>query len=248
MPERTHDENHFILCLFALAKELESAGVMDREIRLTVATGLPIAAYSIRRDSYANYFMKHPEFSFQYKDKIYRCYMDKAHVYIQGLSALLLCDFDYSSAHRAILLDIGGYTVDVAELQYGKLNTDFIRSYHMGIIPFTNEVLAKISRTFGEEYKESDVLEMLKRPQLPGVPQTIINFVQQAAKEHAFSILEVLREEHVNLSSALLVLAGGGAQLLRPYFNQFDSLIRCGYIKDPCANAKGYGILAGKEQ
>ena len=247
MPERTHDVNHFVLALFALAKELKIAGNMQRELNLTIATGLPIAAYSIRSEAYADYFMKHTEFSFCYEDQEYHCHMERALIYIQGLSALLLCDFDYSSAHRAILVDIGGYTVDAAEMHYGRLNTDFIRSYNMGIISFTNEVLAKINRSFGEEYREQDVLEMLKRPQLPGVPQEIISFVHQEANEYAVSILEVLREEHVNLNSTLLVFAGGGAQLLHPFLTAADPTMHCGYIKDPCANAKGYGILARKE-
>lgn len=247
MPERTHDENHFILALFALAKELKRAGNTPREVNLTIATGLPIAAYSIRSETYADYFMKHSDFSFSYEDQQYQCHIEKTLVYIQGLSALLLCDFDYSSAHRAILVDIGGYTVDAAEMHYGKLNTDFVRSYNMGIITFTNEVLAKINRTFGEEYREQDILEMLKSPRLPGVPQKIINFVHQEASGYATSILEVLREEHVNLNSTLLVFAGGGAQLLQTFLSAAEPAMRCCYIKDPCANAKGYGILARKE-
>lgn len=51
-----------------------------------------------------------------------------------------------------------------------------------------------------------------------------------------------LRERGLDLKAGCVVFIGG-ALLLRKYLEQSGKIGRCIFVKDICANAKGYGML-----
>ncbi len=56
-------------------------------------------------------------------------------------------------------------------------------------------------------------------------------------------ILGTLRECGLDLKTRCVVFIGGGAKLLRRYFEESGRIGNSIFIEDICANAKGYGLL-----
>ena len=58
MRDKTQDERYFVLTLFAIAKELESAGRLSAFETIDLAVGLPPEHYGILKNKFAQYFKR----------------------------------------------------------------------------------------------------------------------------------------------------------------------------------------------
>jgi len=64
MMDKTADERFFVLTLFAIAKELESAGRYMPVENIDLAVGLPPEHYGVLKERFANYFKRESEVRF----------------------------------------------------------------------------------------------------------------------------------------------------------------------------------------
>ena len=66
--------------------------------------------------------------------------------------------------------------------------------------------------------------------------------MQKAAAEYSATILSKLREYEYNPEIMLLTVMGGGACILKHFWDGNNNRVR--YLEDICAAAKGYELLA----
>ena len=66
--------------------------------------------------------------------------------------------------------------------------------------------------------------------------------MRKAAEEYSDTILAKLREYEFNPEIMRLTVMGGGACILKHFWNGSNDRVR--YIEDICATAKGYELLA----
>ncbi len=113
MRDKTQDDRFFILSLFAIAKELENRGKYEPMEKMQLAVGLPPEHYSLLREHFADYFNR-GLVEFMYGGKPYRIFIDQVMVFPQAYAAVIPRSSLIVKTVRVFVIDIGGYTTDVA--------------------------------------------------------------------------------------------------------------------------------------
>ena len=105
------------------------------------------------------------------------------------------------------------------------------------IIRMSNELLAVSG--FAMPY---DVCEDFLRRGNAELAEKYTSVMRKAAEKYSDTLLAKLREYEFNPEIMRLTVMGGGACILKHFWN--DDGCRVQYIEDICATAKGYELLA----
>jgi hypothetical protein len=144
----------------------------------------------------------------------------------------------------AILLDIGGGTVDPIVLEEGIPKPDYHISLSEGIITVYNEISADIKARSGRDVSESVISHVLGgKP--ARVNEADARFIRERIQRYADNLLMKLTEQKLPFGSSYVLLMGGGSRIIREcwegYRQQFGKL---DFIGDIRANAAGYEEMA----
>lgn len=242
MRDKTKDERYFILSLFAIAKELENAGMYSPVMNIDLAVGLPPEHFGVLKGKFAGYFRRDNAIRFKYNEKPYCIFIRNVMVFPQAYAAVVEKGNQIIKTSRVFVIDIGGYTTDVLLLRNGKPDLQFCRSLESGIITMNNEIIRKLNTLHDIKLDDEHISDVLS-----GKPTILADDVQTSikaeTKKHTQMILDQLREIDVDLRSIPAIFIGGGSILLRPYIEKSASVGQADFIESPCANAKGYYLL-----
>ena len=144
----------------------------------------------------------------------------------------------------AILLDIGGGTVDPIVLEYGAPQPDFHASFSEGIITAYNEISAEIKAKTGRGVSESVICNVLR-----GMPARVdeadARFMRECVSRYAGNLLMKLTEQKLPFNNSYLLLMGGGSKVVKDSWQDSRHLFgKLDYIGDIRANAAGYEEMA----
>ena len=128
MRDKTRDDRYFILSLFAIAKELSSAGANTAFEQIDLAVGLPPEHYGMLRERFAQYFRRFGTVNFAYNNRPMSIVIRNVFVYPQAYAAVVPQSGQLLKTLRMFIVDIGGYTTDVLLLRNGKPDLQFCRS------------------------------------------------------------------------------------------------------------------------
>ena len=235
--DKSQDEDYYILTVAALAKELEFRHIAECEAVLAV--GLPIQWISTQKDSFRNYLMRNELIEFRYHGQDYLVRIDDVQVFPQGFAGVVQRLGDFKGLN--VLADIGNGTMNTMLIKDGKPMVNRCYTDKLGveqcIIRMSNEVLAVSG--FSLPY---DSFEDFLRRGNADLPERYTTVMRKAAEEYAASILAKLREYEFNPEIMRLTVTGGGACILKHFWDGSDGRVR--YIEDICATAKGYELLA----
>lgn len=245
MRDKTQDDRYFILTLFAIAKELESAGQYQPMERIQLAVGLPPEHYGVLRDRFAQYFKRTGVIRFTYRDKTYNIFIDRVMVFPQAYAAVIPRSGTIVHTLRIFVVDIGGYTTDVLLLKNGKPDLQFCRSLEMGIITMNNEIIRKVGALHDMRIEDEHIHAVLSGKETI-LPDDVKKTIREATRLHAKDILNQLRELQVDLRSNPAIFIGGGSILLRLFLETSSLVAKASFVDSPNANALGYDILGRK--
>ena len=85
MRDKTRDDRYFILSLFAIAKELSSAGTNTAFEQIDLAVGLPPEHYGMLRERFAQYFRRFGTVNFAYNNRPMSIVIRNVFVYPQAI-------------------------------------------------------------------------------------------------------------------------------------------------------------------
>lgn len=242
MRDKTTDERFMILTLFAVFQELEtSQGKINPKEEVTLLIGLPPAHYGAQRKKFSQYFSQCEEIHCQYGGKQYIISFPHVFCYPQGYAAAMLNYKELMESPRCRILDIGGFTVDYLQTLSGKPDMAVCGSLENGIITFYNKVIAEVNSSFDFLLEEIDIDSILTGA--GSYPEKITQYVKKAAADFADDIGYRFRERGVDLRTGKVILSGGGALMLRRYFEDSQMFGDVSFIEDVHANAKGYEFL-----
>lgn len=145
LKDKTIDERYFILSLIAIAKKhLHEFPHYDEDsvIPITLLIGLPPDHFMELYDKYEQYFLAHGrECDFLFNDCQFSIKITEVHTYIQAHAAVAPIISDVKRIPRSLVIDMGGYTVDLLALASGAPNTDICTSLEdFGTIQFYTRV------------------------------------------------------------------------------------------------------------
>lgn len=243
MRDKTRDDRFFMLTLFAIAKELEARREFGPTCNIDLAVGLPPEHYGVLRDSFAQYFRRQEPVRFTYNSKPFALLLDHVFVYPQAYGAVVQRAEEMASTSRTFVIDIGGYTTDVLMIRKGRPNLEYCRSLNMGVITMTNRIAGKVNSMYDVTIDDEHVTEVLsgKNTVLDSAVQSAI---RKEVEAYAADTLNKLRELEVDLRTNPAIFVGGGAVLMRQYFQASPMVSAAQFELDPKANAIGYELLA----
>ena len=242
MRDKTRDDRFFILTLFAIAQELKKRGTIPPMVETDLAVGLPPEHIGTLKTKFAEYF-KRGNVQFAYNGAACCLVVRNVLVYPQAYAAMVSQAATIKETPRMFVVDIGGYTVDVLLLRYGRPDMQFCRSLEMGVISMSNEIIGTINAKYGIELKDDHVSDIIQgRPTI--LPPEVKSDVVDAVKGYAVLILDKLREIQVDLRADPATFIGGGSILFRPSIQSSQLVFGANFVEDPKANASGYEMLA----
>lgn len=246
MPDKTKTEDYFVMTLFAIQQELEARGVQienGKTIPIVLSVGLPPRDLSRLKNDYIKYFSR-GTVQFQYKGKLYNIAISLGDVFPQGISAIY-GDFEVIKKNfsKAYIVDIGGITTDIIEINKGKFDPELCRSINLGMIHFYNQVKHDIESMSGRILDEDQIDTMLESGKELNQQTSFVQQIEHSAEEFINKLANILFEFGADLTTSKGVFVGGGSLRLQKYIDSNPNFTQPYFILDIAANAKGYETL-----
>ena len=247
--DKTEDDRFFILTLFAIAKELEYRDVSETldPIEITLLVGLPPAHYEQLHSRCEQYFLRRREaIDFEYNGKYYPVRINKVLSYPQAFAAAVT-QYSTLKVHSvAYIIDIGGFTIDVLKLRFGRPDLEVVESFEKGVITLYNSIASKCNSQYARILEECEIDEVIRNQPtvLPGEVQQLIRIM---TSDFLAEFYNFLRERGIDVSTSKCVFAGGGSLLLRGMIERGNKVAFPIFIEDIHANAIGYEVLYQSE-
>ena len=247
--DKTEDDRFFILTLFAIAKELEYRDVSETldPIEITLLVGLPPAHYEQLHSRFEQYFLRRREaIDFEYNGKYYSVRINKVLSYPQAFAAAVT-QYSTLKAHSvAYIIDIGGFTIDVLKLRFGRPDLEVVESFEKGVITLDNSIASKCNSQYARILEECEIDEVI-RNQPTVLPGEVQQLIRSMTADFLAEFYNFLRERGIDVSTSKCVFAGGGSLLLRGMIERGNKVAFPIFIEDIHANAIGYEVLYQSE-
>lgn len=247
--DKTEDDRFFILTLFAIAKELEYRNVSETldPIDVTLLVGLPPAHYEQLHSRFEQYFLRRREaIDFEYNGKYYSVRINKVLSYPQAFAAAVT-QYSTLKAHSvAYIIDIGGFTIDVLKLRYGRPDLEVVESFEKGVITLYNSIASKCNSQYARILEECEIDEVI-RNQSTVLTGEVQQLIRSMTADFLAEFYNFLRERGIDVSTSKCVFAGGGSLLLRGMIERGNKVAFPIFIEDIHANAIGYEVLYQSE-
>ena len=248
--DKTEDDRFYVLTLFAIAYEMQRAGIEPDPINpvdITLLVGLPPAHYGQLHNRFEQYFLRKRDIvDFEFNDEYYCIRISKVVSYTQALAAAVTKFGDLKNHAVSYIIDIGGFTVDVLKLRYGRPDLEVVESFETGVLTLYNSISSQCNSQYDRLLEDSDIDEVIRGEPtiLPGEVQLLI---RNMAAGFLNDFYNFLRERGIDVKTSKCVFAGGGSLLLRQMIDRGGKVGFPIYIDDIHANAVGYGLLYRSE-
>jgi len=138
-----------------------------------------------------------------------------------------------------LLVDIGGWTVDLMRLDNAVPNAATCRSLELGVIRCIDETAEQVRRNTGLSVTETQI-ERVLRGETCSMAEDARVVIQENGRKYIERILSAVTESGFDLRAVPSVFMGGGSAILKRHVTAQDAICRPVFIEDVHANAAGY--------
>lgn len=142
----------------------------------------------------------------------------------------------------ALVVDIGGYTMDFIRIKRGEGDLAACDSLENGVIMLYNKITSKVRSANDILLSELEIDAILSGQRVQGL-QEVTPVVERCAREFVSDLLSALRERQLELRAGPVIFVGGGAILLKRYIEESGKVAHPLFVEDIRANVKGYEQL-----
>ena len=237
LPDKSSDEDYYILTLAAIAKELQREDLT--EAKVIIAAGLPLTWTSGQKKDFAAYLSKNKEVCFTYQKKDYYITIEGVKVYPQGYAAI--AEFASTMKGVNLIADIGNGTMNVLYMINGRPQSGKMYTEKFGTYQCTLAVREMFMQRTRREINDAIIEEVLVTgtADISPADQSII---REIAAEYVSDIFRRLREHGYDESTMTLYITGGGGCLVKNFYKYDPDRVK--FVDDICAAAKGYEYMA----
>ena len=236
-PEKTLDEDYYILTLAAIAMELNRENLTEASVH--ISAGLPLSWVQEQKAAYHAYLLKNKEVQFTFRGVDYKISIVGADIYPQGYSAIAAKAADMKGV--TLLCDIGNGTMNLLYLRDGRPDPSRMHTEKFGTQQCVNAILEAVMNKYQVVMDEGIVEEYLRTGEAD-VSKDFLKLMKTAASQYVQGILRRLQAHEFTPSLMRLYVVGGGGCLIRNFAKLDGS--RVTIDDDICATAKGYEFLA----
>ena len=239
MRSKTSNDNYYLLTMAAIAQEIRYRRG-ERKTDVVLAAGLPLASFGREKKGFREYlFRKEQPLRFRYEDESYEIRIQDVKLFPQGYSALALHPEYLKNEPSVLLVDVGGWTVDLMRLDNGVPNAATCRSLELGVIRCIDETAEQVRRNTGLSVTETQI-ERVLRGETCSMAEVARVVIQENGRKYIERIMSAVTESGFDLRAVPSVFMGGGSAILKRHVTAQDAICRPVFIEDVHANAAGY--------
>ena len=158
---KMENDNYYLLTLAAIAKEIKQRGGKT-ECSVRIAAGLPLAGFGREKKPFREYLLRSSQpVCFKFEGIAYKITIEDVKLFPQGYSAIALHPELIQNEPSVLLMDIGGWTVDLMRLDNGVPNAATCRSLELGMIRCIDETKEQVRRDTGLSVTDAQVERIL---------------------------------------------------------------------------------------
>ena len=226
----------------ALAQEIRSRGA-PTECTIRIAAGLPLTSYGRDKPKFRSYLLRSSQpVQFRYEGVEYSITIADVQLFPQGFAALMAEPDLLTDEPSLLLMDIGGWTVDLMRLDNRIPNAATCRSLELGMIRCLDEISEQIRRSLDLSMTAAQI-ESVLRSDTSHVNEDAKKIIHLEAERYTKRLLSAIAESGLDVRAMPAVFLGGGAALLKRHVSAADGLCRPVILDDISLNAKGYEWL-----
>ena len=239
--DKTENDTYYLLTLAALAQEIKMRGAPN-ESSVKIAAGLPLTSFGRDKPKFRQYLLRSQPVLFRFEGTEYKIAVEDVALFPQGYAALLTDPDLLLDEPSLLLMDIGGWTVDLMRLDDRIPNAATCRSMELGMIRCLDEIGEQIRRSLGLSMTAAQI-ESVLRADASRMDENAKKIIRQEAEHYTKRLLSAIAESGLDVRAMPAVFLGGGAALLKQYVSAADGLCRPIILDDVSLNAKGYERL-----
>ena len=245
-PDKTADEDFYILTLASIASELRLERIKEAKVHL--ALGLPTTWTGRQREEYRRYMMRNPDVQFTFNDVQYNIHLTDCSVFPQGYAALVpLMDNDkkYNNFRQFVgtvmMADIGNGTMNIMRLVDGRPNDQHCWTEVLGVNQCVLTVRKQMTDKYGIDMPET-VIEQFLRTGTANISRELLDNLTVIVCGYVTGLFDALRVHGYDARLMKLFVMGGGGCLMK-HFGKYDPGAVV-FVDDLHASAKGYEYMA----
>ncbi len=242
MPDKTANDNYFILTLAALAEEMKARGV--RMAHVAMAAGLPLTRYSYEKESFRAYLSRKKEIAFTYEGEHYHVRLTSVDMFPQGYAAVtwyMLTQKKQQTDEYFILADLGSGTFEIALFHKNRPQMDAAYSVTIGMNNCYRDVNEKLRQKFYGYSVPEPMIDAIILDKPVRINHEYKEVIENGCREFAATIKNTLQDYGYNLAMIPVYWMGGGAAMMKKYGSLPKDMNE--FICVPEANALGYELL-----
>ena len=245
-PDKTADEDFYILTLASIAAELSTEQITEANVYL--ALGLPTTWTGRQREDYRRYMMRNPDVRFTFNDVLYSIHLTDCIVFPQGYAALVpLMDSDKrfnefrQFTGTVMMADIGNGTMNIMRLVNGKPNDQHCWTEVLGVNQCMLTARKQMMDKYGIDMPES-VIEQFLRTGTVNLARELLDNLTDIVRGYVTGLFDALRVHGYDARLMKLFVMGGGGCLVKNFGKYDPSAVV--FVDDLHASAKGYEYMA----
>ena len=238
--DKTANDNYYLLTLAAIAQELQARSAPS-EGSVTIAAGLPLTSYGREKPAFRKYLLRNvgQPTEFGYEGRKYRITIEDVLLFPQGFTALMTQPDLLTDEPSMLLLDIGGWTVDLMRIDNGRPIIGTCHSLEFGMIRCIDEVRERVRQSTGLSLTDAQVEQVLAgRP--CSLDEHIRSLIREQGRLYTERLLSAVMEAGFDYHALPVVMLGGGASVVSRHIRPTDGLCRTVTLLDDRINAQGY--------
>ena len=242
---KTENDNYYLLTLAAIAREIKQRGE-NTECSITLAAGLPLAGFGREKKSFREYLLRSSQLvCFKFEGVSYKITIEDVKLFPQGYSAIAIHPELIQNEPSVLLMDIGGWTVDLMRLDNGVPDASTCRSLELGMIRCIDETKEQVRRDVGLSVTDAQVERVLAGKPC-SMDEKARSIIRRQGRLYTERLLSAVMESGFDLKAVPVVMLGGGASVVKGNVSPQDGLCRVFALTDDRVNAEGFERILGQ--
>lgn len=242
---KTENDNYYLLTLAAIAREIKQRGE-NTECSVTLAAGLPLAGFGREKKFFREYLLRSSQpVCFKFEGVPYKITIEDVKLFPQGYSAIAIHPELIQNEPSVLLMDIGGWTVDLMRLDNGVPNASTCRSLELGMIRCIDETKEQVRRDVGLSVTDAQVERVLAGKPC-SMDEKARSIIRRQGRLYTERLLSAVMESGFDLKAIPVVMLGGDASVVKGNVSPQDGLCRVFALTDDRVNAEGFERILGQ--
>ena len=235
IPDKTADNDFYLMTLAAVAKEMQLAGITSGNVHLAV--GLPLTWVKNQRETFRRYMLQNQSVCFTYNCTEYKINVVGCSVFPQGYTAVIEHLPEMNGVN--MIADIGNGTLNIMYIENKKPIENKCYTEKLGVEQCVTACKNALRDIYGVEISDSTITEIIMTG-AANIGEKYLNVIVSECKAYYEKIMETLKRYNYDPGLMRLYVCGGGACIFKNFGNPENAMI----INDICSAAKGYENLA----